>query len=80
MIEAGLIANLFQHFIDHPGMIIWFLLYGFIQRLLCYKTYMAHSLTIFLAVGLATLILWLISPSMYESFLAYFTDLKLIGK
>ena len=75
MLEAGLVSIVCRHFVEHPGMIIWLCMLGFIQRYLLYKTFIPHGLTIFIAGGLATLLLRIVSQTWFNSFLGYFTDL-----
>ena len=75
MLEAGLPSFVFGHFVGHPGAIIWIFMFGFIQRYLVYKTFTPHGLTYFIAGGLTTLLLRIISQTWFNSFLGFFTDL-----
>lgn len=75
MLEAGLPTFIVNHFIEHPGMIIFIILFVLIQRWLFFKTSVPYGL-IFIIAGIATvMILALLSPSLLGNAGAYFTDL-----
>jgi len=75
MLEAGIVSFVFAWFVDHPGLVVWILLFAFVQRLLFYKTYTPYGLTFFLAGAIATLVLGVLSSSLFNSFTGAFTDL-----
>ena len=75
MLEAGLPTFILNHFIEHPGMIVLLLLFGFIQRYLFYKTSVPYGLTFFIAGIASLMILGLFSPSLLSNAAGYFTDL-----
>jgi hypothetical protein len=71
MMEAGI----FTRFVEHPGVIIWVIIFVLVQRFLFYRTNTPYSLTFFVAAGVATLFLRIISQALFVNFLGFFTDI-----
>lgn len=68
MMEAGIFTRL----LDHPGFIIWVVIFVLFQRFLYYRTNIPDTLTFFIAAGFAALFLRIISQEWFDSFVGFF--------
>jgi hypothetical protein len=68
MLEAGI----FTRFLDHPGFIIWLILFVLFQRSLYYRTNVPGGLTLLIAGGFAALVLRIMSHEWFASFITFF--------